>query len=408
MKKFAKMSLIAALAVAGTAASAQPLAEAIKNVDVSGTVAYRYNDYEENTGGLDDSSSTNYYKIAVSLKSKVNDDITANTRFIVGNSANAGVVGLDTHNDGDANVDVSLSEVNFTYTGIANTAITFGKQGLATPFTLHRDAMGDEQTGTGILAQTNVGPITLAAAYFNQTNLGKSGDYLPGLNSKTTTTFTAVPSNVEVTTTNDDFGDKNIVVAGAIANIAGITADAWYIDMQDTFDAYTIGLAASYDISDVKLAPYARYTSLDLDNSSDDNKLWKVGMRAQMGIFGAHLGYGETDEEGGAAALDYSAATGYDEHWRVTLTGISDASVLYADVNAQVTPKINLSLNYSDLDADSNSNSTDQNEIYAQVKYDMSSNFYTYVRFGQFEKKDDNNGDDIDSTIGRVHVQYSF
>ncbi|XPV52300.1 MAG: major outer membrane protein [Halarcobacter ebronensis] len=51
MKKFAKMSLVAALAVAGTAASAQPLAEAIKNVDVSGTVAYRYNDYEETYNG---------------------------------------------------------------------------------------------------------------------------------------------------------------------------------------------------------------------------------------------------------------------------------------------------------------------------------------------------------------------
>ena len=390
MKKFAKMSLVAALAVTGTVASAQPLAEAIKNVDVSGTVAYRYNDYEETTGGLDNSSTSNLYKIALNLKSKVNDNITANTRFIIGQDQN-GEVSLDTHSGADGQVDIALSEVNFTYTGIANTAITLGKQGLATPFTLHRDAMGNEQTGTGILAQTNFGPVTLAGAYFNQTNLGGASN-----------TYGELDTTVGIN------GDENVVVGGAILNIAGITADVWYIDLQDTFDAYTIGLAASYDISDVKLAPYARYTSLDLDNSSDDNKLWKVGMRAQMGIFGAHIGYGETDEEGGTSALDYSATTGYDEHWRVTLTGISDASVLYADVNAQVTPKINLSLNYSDLDADSESNSTDQNEIYAQVKYDMSKNFYTFVRFGQFEKKDDNNGDDIDSSIGRVHVQYSF
>ena len=53
MKKIAKLSLVAAVAVAGlTTANAQPLEEAIKNVDVSGSVVYRYNDYN----GQDDAS----------------------------------------------------------------------------------------------------------------------------------------------------------------------------------------------------------------------------------------------------------------------------------------------------------------------------------------------------------------
>ncbi|WP_424688182.1 porin [Halarcobacter ebronensis] len=397
MKKFAKMSLVAALAVAGTAASAQPLAEAIKNVDVSGTVAYRYNDYEETTGGLDNSSSTNNYKIALNLKSKVNEDITANTRFIIGSGLGGDAASLDTHTGADGQVDVTLSEVNFTYTGLANTAITIGKQGLATPFTVHRDAMGNEQTGTGILAQTNFGPVTLAGAYFNQTNLGT-------LNANNNPLDISGSINVDGVAGKDINGDENVIVAGAILNIAGITADAWYVDLQDVFDAYTIGLAASYNISDVKLAPYARYTSLDLDEVSTDNKLWKVGMRAQMGIFGAHLGYGKTDKEGGVTDLDGSAETGYDEHWRVTLSGQTDSDVIYASVNAQVLPSLNISLNYSDLDNDSND--TQETEIYTQVKYDMSKNFYTFVRFGQYEV--DQTGDDIDSTIGRVHVQYSF
>ncbi|PPK59614.1 major outer membrane protein [Malaciobacter marinus] len=407
MKKFAKLSLATSIALASfSCANAQDLEQAIKNVDVSGTVAYRYNDYEENTGGLDDSSTSNNYKIAVNVKSQVNEDITANTRFIIG--SDTAPVSLSTHDDGDANVDMTLSEVNFTYTGIANTSITLGKQGLATPFTLHRDAMGDEQTGTGILAVTNVGPVTLAGAYFNQTNLGTSGDYLPGENTKNTTTFNTTSGTLDVTTTSDDFGDKNIITAGAMLNIAGINADAWYIDMQDIFDAFTIGLSAKYNIGDVKLAPYARYTSLDLDNSSLDNKLWKIGMRANMGIFGAHLGYGETDEEGGVTALDYSAATGYDEHWNIALSGISDASIVFASVDAQVMPKLNVALKYTNLDTDSKSNSTDQEEIYTQLTYNMSKNLSTYVRFGQYEKKDDNNGDDIDSTRGRLQVQYSF
>ncbi len=387
MKKITKLSLIATLALGSVSfANAQALEQAIKNVDVSGTVTYRYNDYED-TDGKDTSSSSNLYKIALNAKAKVNDDVVANTRFIVGADKGAAEVGLNTQKEGDTQVGVSLSEVNFTYTGIANTAITLGKQGLATPFTVHRDSIGNEQTGTGIVAVTNVGPVTLAAAYFNQTNLGQDVG--------------------ELSNTVGLHGDENIVFLSAMANFAGINVDASYVDVQDFFDAYTVGLSASYDLASVKLNPYARYSSLDLDDSSNDNVLWKVGMRANMGIFGAHLGYGQTDKEGGVVALDYSAETGYDEHWRVTLTGISDASVVYASIDAQVLPSLNVALKYSNLDAGSKSNSTDQEEIYTQLSYQMSKNFAGYVRFGQFEK-DVKNSSNIDSTMGRLHVQYSF
>ena len=49
MRKISKISLVAAVAVAGfSTANAQPLEEAIKNVDVSGSVVYRYNNYDDN------------------------------------------------------------------------------------------------------------------------------------------------------------------------------------------------------------------------------------------------------------------------------------------------------------------------------------------------------------------------
>lgn len=422
MKRLVKLSLATSVALASfSCANAQDLEQAIKNVDVSGTVAYRYNDYEESTAesaAESDSSVSNNYKIGLNLKSKVNDDVTANTRFIVGTTTDAGNVSLDTQSSGDGQVDVTLSEVNFTYTGIANTSITVGKQGLATPFTVHRDAMGNEQTGTGILAITNVGPVTLAGAYFNQTNLGESG----ALNDPySDDKYNGVIKNTKGTSSdkdtiaknNNDYGNeigsKNIVTIGAMVNIAGINADAWYIDMDDVFDAYTIGLAAKYNVGDVKLAPYARYSSLDLDNSSDDNKLWKLGMRANMGIFGAHLGYGQTDDEGGLVDLDGSSTTGYDEHWNVTLSGQADSSVVYASVDAQVMPKLNVALKYSDLDDDTSAKQ-DEREIYTQITYNMSKNFYGYVRFGQYEKDNAFNDktDDLDSTRGRLQVQYSF
>ena len=76
--KIVKLSLTAILALSATTfLNAQPLENAIKNVDVTGTAAYRYNDYEGT------SKANNNYKIATSLKSKVNDDVTFNSRVII-------------------------------------------------------------------------------------------------------------------------------------------------------------------------------------------------------------------------------------------------------------------------------------------------------------------------------------
>ncbi len=402
MKKFAKLSLIATLAMAGsTTLSAQPLAQAIENVDVSGSIAYRYNDYEEHSA-KNDARVQNIYKAALSLKSKVNDDVTASVRLIAGANEQASSIYLDPQLRGDGQVFVTLSEANFTYTKVPNTSFIVGKQGLATPFTIHRDAIGNEQTGTGAVAVTNVGPATFAAAYFNQTNLGV--DSVGELNSEIPTTGP----------TGKLIGKEDVLFAQAMASFAGINADASYMDLDTAFSAYTIGLNASYEFSSIKLSPYGRYTALDADAVKTNNGLWKLGLRAKMGIFGAHIGYGETDKEGGIVAADYSAETGYDEHWRVTLTGQQDSSVIYASVNAQVLPTLNIALKYSslddgDLDTTGTKLKQDEEEIFTQITYKMSKNFLTYLRLGTYEVKNQfAEGVSRDSTTGRLHVQYSF
>ena len=86
MRKISKISLVAAVAVAGfSTANAQPLEEAIKNVDVSGSVVYRYNNYDNNgVTPKGDQTESNNYKIGLNLSSKVNDYVKFNSRFIVG------------------------------------------------------------------------------------------------------------------------------------------------------------------------------------------------------------------------------------------------------------------------------------------------------------------------------------
>ena len=324
MKKFVKMSLIAALAVAGTTASAQPLAEAIKNVDVSGSMTYRYNDYQEdvNAAGVDSSSkTTNYYKIGLTLKSKVNDDVTANTRFIIG-GADGGFAGLDTQGASDGSVNVTLTNANFAYTGIANTTVIVGKQGLTTPWTVAVDATGNEQTGTGILALSTVGPVTLAGAYFNQTNVGNSGD---------------VPAALSVNT--DEFGAKDIYTVGAMGKIGPVALDAWYLDMADVFDTYTLGANTSFDVGSVTLGGDLRYTSVDLDNNDTDNSLLKATVTAKVGIFDAKVAYATTDKEGGLVALDTDATTSISA-WSVDANGKADADYWQVRLGAQILPSL--------------------------------------------------------------------
>lgn len=392
--KMTKLSLATAIAISSiTCANAQNLEDAIKNVEVSGTVAYRYNDYEENNKNKkSDSSTSNLYKAAINIGTKVNDDVKFNSRFIAGNKTNAGEVSLDTQSKSDSNVDTFLSEANFSYSGIQNTIITLGKQGITTPFTLSRDSIGNESTGTGIVAATHYGDmLSLTGGYFNQTNFNNNDG--------------GALNEVDI-----DGSEDFYYVTGTLA-YAGATLDVSYADLQDEFDAYSIGLTGNYTIDELKLNPYARYSSLNLDSSSDKNSLWKTGMQANLGIFGAYLAYGQTDKEGGTVGTDASSDAGMDDHWRVTLSGISDASAIYASIDTQVTEKVNVALKYSDIDVGANSNDKDQNEIYLQTKYKMSNNLSTYIRLGQYEVKNYYSavdGSDLKSNMGRLHVEYSF
>jgi len=376
MKKFAKMSLVAAVAVAGTVASAQPLAEAIKNVDVSGTVVYRYDDSTLKNGT---STVTNKYKIGLTAKAKVNDDVTAVTRFIVGADDNGFVApGGNTQSGADSQANVALSNVYFSYTGIANTTVNVGKQGLTTPWTVAIDADGNEQTGTGILALTNVGPVTVAGAYFNQNNI-------------------------------TGYGDEDIATIGVMGNVGPVALDAWYLDMSDSFDSFTVGAAAKFDLDAVKLGVDLRYTDLDLDNSDVDNNMIKLALTAKMGIFNAKYSFAKTDKEGGLVSLDNDAKT-TTLAWGVNPSGKADATFHHFRVGAQVLPSLHLEANYAEVDyqaSTTNNKEDSQEEIYAQLTYKMSKNFSTYLRYGTQENKIEGADTDTDYK-GRIQVQYSF
>ncbi|WP_151942563.1 major outer membrane protein [Aliarcobacter butzleri] len=415
MRKISKLSLVAAVAVAGfSTANAQPLEEAIKNVETSGSVVYRYDNSKDDrsTSANGQSSDKNNYKIGVNLSSKVNDYVKFNSRFLVANengsfadggTTNGNTTGLDAKNGSDANPDVTLSHANFAFTGIQNTTITAGKQGLATPWTVAIDSDGNEQTGTGILALSTVGPVTAAAGYFNQTNLDKSGNINTARN-------VSVVSLDPALTNHRDMGSRDIYVGALLADFSPVKLEAWYLDMADTFDTYTLVAKADFKPSaDSKLGIEARYVSLDLDQADTDNAMYRLQVTGNVGIVNAKVSYTGTDKQGGLTALDQDAENAT-LGWNLTSNGISNADHWQGVLGVNILDNLNLSANYGTLKAKDFRTVGQEfkaEELYGQLTYKMSKNLSTYLRYGNFEEKDGSTKL-RDQDAGRLQVEYTF
>ncbi|WP_151950925.1 major outer membrane protein [Aliarcobacter butzleri] len=420
MRKISKLSLVAAVAVAGfSTANAQPLEEAIKNVETSGSVVYRYDNSQNDVATSNQSRDTNSYKIGLNLSSKVNDYVKFNSRFLVANqnggfadtssvvygtTTNGNSTGLDAKDGFDANPDVTLSHANFAFTGIQNTTITAGKQGLATPWTVAIDSDGNEQTGTGVLALSTVGPVTAAAGYFNQTNLDKSGN----INSSRDIKVGDISGSA--LTDRRNMGSRDIYVGALLADFSPVKLEAWYLDMADTFDTYTLVAKADFKPSaDSKLGIEARYVSLDLDHADADNAMYRLQVTGNVGIVNAKVSYTGTDKEGGLTALDQDAENAT-LGWNLTSNGVSNADHWQGVLGVNILDNLNLSANYGTLKAKdfrTEGQEFKAEELYGQLTYKMSKNLSTYLRYGNFEEKDGSTKL-RDQDAGRLQVEYTF
>ncbi|PRM94143.1 major outer membrane protein [Aliarcobacter cryaerophilus] len=406
MRKISKISLVAAVAVAGfSTANAQPLEEAIKNVDVSGSVVYRYNNFDRDlktTPSTSNQTEDNNYKIGLNLSSKVNDYVKFNSRFIVG-GADAGFTTLDSKKDstnGDGGADVTLTNAYFGFTAIPNTVVNVGKQGLATPYTVAVDINGNEQNGTGILALTTVGPVTAGAGYFNATNLNTSGNVLKG--------------NVR--------NGSDMYVATVQGNLDFVKLEAWYAGLQNTFNSYTLAATSNLDLAEnAKLGLEARYVNLELNSfinqnaDQRENSMFRFAVDGKFSIVNARLAYTKTGKHGGATAADNDAKN-TSLGWTVTSNGYADADYFQASLGVDILDNLNFTAHYGNLESNNvatvstlNTSNVEQEEIYGQLTYKMSKNLSTYLRYGNVEQKVKSTGTKTyDQDMGRLQVAYTF
>ena len=278
--KLTKVSLAAlvALGAFSSVASATPLEEAIKNVDLSGFARYRYtNDFIKNSNQnntVKNSGAGHAFRMQTAFKAAIDDNFfgVLNLRYdLTDDSGDKNAAGTDkTYTTGTFGV----YEMYLGYKA-GNTTITAGKQLLGTFFD------DKDVAGTGIkVINTDVPGLTLAAAAFDAVQ--SDGTELDGPFLKTLTrSISDAPGN--------------IYYLGAAGSYDPVSFKAAIANVQEVATLYGADAGVSFNVTDdVNLNLKGQFVHNDSDHKDvADANFWAV--QAGTKLFGAKLNAGYLD-----------------------------------------------------------------------------------------------------------------
>ncbi len=195
--KLVKLSLVAALAAgAFSAANATPLEEAIKDVDVSGVLRYRYDtgNFDKNfvnNSNLNNNKQDHKYRAQVNFSAAIADNFKAFIQFDY--NAVDGGTGVDNVTNAEKGLFVRQLYLTYTNEDVA-TSVIAGKQQLNLIWT---DNAIDGLVGTGVKVVNNsIDGLTLAAFAADSFMAAEQGADLLG-HSTTSTTQATAPFKVD-------------------------------------------------------------------------------------------------------------------------------------------------------------------------------------------------------------------
>ncbi|EFN2203177.1 major outer membrane protein [Campylobacter jejuni] len=179
--KLVKLSLVAALAAgAFSAANATPLEEAIKDIDVSGVLRYRYDtgNFDKNflnNSNLNNSKQVHKYRAQVNFSAAIADNFKAFIQFDY--NAVDGGTGVDNATNAKKGLFVRQLYLTYTNEDVA-TSVIAGKQQLNIIWT---DNGVDGLVGTGVKVVNNsIDGLTLAAFAVDSFMAAEQGSDLLG------------------------------------------------------------------------------------------------------------------------------------------------------------------------------------------------------------------------------------
>ncbi|EDO6987489.1 major outer membrane protein [Campylobacter coli] len=320
--KLVKLSLVAALAAgAFSVANATPLEEAIKDIDVSGVLRYRYetsnewsdiNGVAQNEGSGISGKQDHKYRAQLNFSGAIADNFKAFVQLDYnakdgGYGANNGSTTRSYVADNSSTLNVRQLYLTYTDENVA-TSVILGKQQLNTIWT---DNAIDGLVGTGIKVVNNsIDGLTLAAFAIDSVNTDEQGDGVFFKNSLT------------------DAGDnspyldwsQNIYGAAAIGSYevfnGQLNPQLWLAYMTDNAFLYALDAAYNTTIFDgVNWTLEGAYLGNSLDNTLDD---YYAGGAANGNFFGLR---GSVEVNGWDATL---GGLYYGKKDKVTVTVLED------------------------------------------------------------------------------------
>ncbi|BEJ77362.1 group 2 major outer membrane porin protein PorA [Campylobacter jejuni] len=276
--KLVKLSLVAALAAgAFSAANATPLEEAIKDIDVSGVLRYRYESSNPwsnaNFGSGISGKQDHKYRAQVNFSGAISDNFKAFVQFDY-NSQDGGY-GTDSISNTSDTLTVRQLYLTYTNEDVA-TSVIAGKQQLNTIWT---DNGIDGLVGTGVKVVNNsIDGLTLAA--FAMDSFNEASDTTVTITQNSSQKITGVQFNRGNPKGDSDVSgaldwSKNIYGAAAIGSydIAGgqFNPQLWLAYMSDNAFLYALDAAYSTTIFDgINWTIEGAYLGNSVDNKLKD------------------------------------------------------------------------------------------------------------------------------------------
>ncbi|CZE47578.1 OprD family outer membrane porin [Campylobacter geochelonis] len=389
--KLVKLSLVAAMAagVFATTASAVPLEEAIKNVDVSGYTRLRY------TSDDKDSTKNNSewnFKGVVNVKTQIDDNFFAvvGVRYDDTDTAQS-TSGVNGNKAASNPSKFEISQAYFGY-NIGNTSVMLGRQVVGAFFT-------DDMFGDGIkVVNSDIQGLTLAALYMDA--LEDDGDI-------STLDLGAVAGKKTT--------DHNLYGVAAIGSYDPVSFQLWYAVLEDVTDLFAIEAAVNFDVTeDIALGLKAQYGFSDFDGDfkaalpvADDADIY--GVEASTSLFGLDFTAGYVDfstdkdkaslvsfeDQGsfispGEELLDYTLFFGENDYFFATAA--------YTIPNTGVM----LGIDYLDGENKTTAGKKDMKETVYRVEYAATKKLKFKTWYSQVKDGDD------DNNRFRFEAKYSF
>ncbi|WP_053876775.1 major outer membrane protein [Campylobacter coli] len=325
--KLVKLSLVAALAAgAFSVANATPLEEAIKDIDVSGVLRYRYetsNEWSDINGVAQDEGSgisgkqDHKYRAQLNFSGAIADNFKAFVQLDYnakdgGYGANNGSTTRSYAADNSSTLNVRQLYLTYTDENVA-TSVILGKQQLNTIWT---DNAIDGLVGTGVKVVNNsIDGLTLAAFAIDSVNTDEQGDGVFFKN-----------GNLTDAGDNSPYLDwsQNIYGAAAIGSYevfnGQLNPQLWLAYMSDNAFLYALDAAYNTTIFDgINWTIEGAYLGNSLDNKLEDH--YKVGNESIAGNGNFFALRGSVEVNGWDATL---GGLYYGKKDKVTVTVLED------------------------------------------------------------------------------------